>query len=700
MTRLIDQPLAGAEFLAVDTETNGLAGDLCELTEVGAVLVGGGELHETFDSLVRTERPLSRGIQRFTGITQGMVDGAPPPEEVLPELAEMLAGRVFVAHNARFDLAVLRQAFEHAGLDWPSPPALCTVTLARRFAPLVRKRGLASLADSLGIEVEEVHRALPDALTCARVLCALFPRLCANAPTIGDAVELLRGRRRARKTEVHERIPPDQRPDLSTLPDDPGVYIFRDESGKPLYVGKSISLRTRARAHFCAPAGWTERAEIVDYRPTNSELGALVLENRLIKEWRPPGNRALKRTERYCYLRCRLDIPFPVFDVAAEPAPGHAVNIGPLGSRALAKELADQLTSLYRLRQCGRKLKLREHPSAYGQMGRCVSPCLGDLDPNAYRRQLDAALAHFEEPGAGERLIEEIDARMREASRASASSGPRRCCAARSGSAGCSNGSTASCARRTRRRASCWRSTRSRSASTRSGSFRGGSSTGARFPARASSPGAPRPRSHVRLVAPSSPWRRSTSCGSSRAGSRTTSRPRSSCPPPRRSPTCCASSPRLRRRRGRALRHALQVLERALQPRAHDPPARDGGEHGRAYASRLDREVALDERAALRVGEHEARRHARALAEDRDLAAIVEPLDEELVLGGPERALDDAPVAAPLPYVGALRLDNVRPPARMTVRVADQFPHLVTRRVDEGVLGARPDHGPPLSHGS
>jgi DNA polymerase III subunit epsilon len=106
-----------------------------------------------------------------------------------------------------------------------------------------------------------------------------------------------------------------------------------------------------------------------------------------------------------------------VFDVAAEPAPGHAVNIGPLGSRALAKELADQLTSLYRLRQCGRKLKLREHPSAYGQMGRCVSPCLGDLDPNAYRRQLDAALAHFEEPGAGERLIEEIDARMREAAR-------------------------------------------------------------------------------------------------------------------------------------------------------------------------------------------------------------------------------------------------------------------------------------------
>jgi DNA polymerase III subunit epsilon len=414
----LDTPLAPAEFVALDTETNGYGGDLCEMTEVGAVLVGGGELHETFDSLVQVERPLSRGIQRFTGITQGMVDGAPPPEEVLPELADMLEGRVMVAHNARFDVGVLRQAFERVGLRWPKPPVLCTVQLARRFAPLVRRRGLASLAGSLGIEVEEVHRALPDALTCARVFCALFPKLCANAVTLGDAIDLLRTRRRARKTEPGEAIPPDQRPDLSTLPDDPGVYVFRDERGRPLYVGKSISLRSRARAHFCAPAGWTERAEIVDYRPTNSELGALVLENRLIKQWKPAGNRALKRTDRYCYLRCRLDIPYPVLEVGAEPAAGHAVNIGPLGSRALASELADQLTSMYRLRHCGRKLKLREHPSAYGQMGRCVSPCLGDLDPNAYRRQLDLALAHFEEPGAGEALIEELDRRMREASAA------------------------------------------------------------------------------------------------------------------------------------------------------------------------------------------------------------------------------------------------------------------------------------------
>jgi DNA polymerase III subunit epsilon len=412
---LLDQPLAGVEYLAVDVETNGLGGDLCELTEVGTVLVGGGELHESWESLVRVERPLSRGIERFTGITQQMVATAPPPEEVLPVVAEQLEGRVLVAHSARFDRGVLRQAFERCGLAWPEPPVLCTVALARRFAPLARRRRLGTLADTLGIEVETVHRALPDALTCARIFCALFPKLCANAVTVAQGLALLRARRHRHGVPARRR-PRDERPDLSRLPEDPGVYIFRDERGRPLYVGKSVSLRSRARSHFCAPAGWTERAEIVDYRATNSELGALVLENRLIKSWRPPGNRRLKRTDGYVYLRARLDIAYPVLELDPEPAPGLALNVGPLKGKALARELADQLGSLFQLRQCGRRLKLREHPSAYGQMGRCLSPCLGDLDPNLYRSRLDAAFALFDGPGGGERLLGLLDERMREAS--------------------------------------------------------------------------------------------------------------------------------------------------------------------------------------------------------------------------------------------------------------------------------------------
>src|SRR2546421_595686 len=213
---LAELPLATAEFLAVDVETNGAPGEDCELTEIGAVLVGGGELHDRFESLVR-------------------------------------------------------------------------------------QRKLTALAGSLGIEVEISHRALADAETCARVFCALFGRLCANAATVGEAIALLAPRRRRRtgRGPPPGRLAGDSMPaglDLSGLPAAPGVYVFRDAAGRPLYVGKSVSLRTRARAHFqpgAERAGWTAHAAVVDHRETGSELGALVLENRLIKALRPPGNGTL-----------------------------------------------------------------------------------------------------------------------------------------------------------------------------------------------------------------------------------------------------------------------------------------------------------------------------------------------------------------------------------------------------------------------
>ena len=418
---LFEQPIATAEFLVVDTETNGLGGEACELVEVGTVLVGGGELHDRWSSLVRTSAPLRRSIRRLTGINDEMVRGAPSLEEVLPVLAQTLRGRLLVAHNAPFDRRVLRQAFERIGLQWPEQPVLCTAALARTLLPLQRERRLGALADALGIEVDVAHRALADAETCARVLCALFPRLCAHASTVADAVALLAPRRKRRAPRPQRRTAGiGERPELdfSELPRDPGVYLFRDGSGKALYVGKSISIRSRARAHFApstVPAEWSPHASIVDYRPTHSELGALVLENRLIKQLAPAGNtRLARRDDRLVYIRCRLDIPFPILEVSPQPAAGHAVTIGPLRGRTLARELIEQLDSLFGLRHCGRRLPRREHPSAYGQMGRCLSPCLGDLDPNLYRRRLDEALRLFLGDG-GSGLIQHVERQMRAA---------------------------------------------------------------------------------------------------------------------------------------------------------------------------------------------------------------------------------------------------------------------------------------------
>ena len=161
------------------------------------MLVGGGELHERWESLVPVRAPLvARHPALHRASRRRWSTRRRPPELTLPELAEQLEGRVLVAHNASFDRRVLAQAFARAGLAWPDPPTLCTVALARRCTRSRASASCAPLADSLGIEVEVTHRALADAETCARVFCALFPRLCANAGTSARRCALLRSKRR------------------------------------------------------------------------------------------------------------------------------------------------------------------------------------------------------------------------------------------------------------------------------------------------------------------------------------------------------------------------------------------------------------------------------------------------------------------------------------------------------------------------
>ena len=523
------------------------------------MLVGGGELHERWSSLVQVQAPLGRTIQRFTGISQAMVDTAPDPRDALPALAARMEGRVLVAHNAAFDRRVLAQAFARAGIDWPDPPVLCTVALARRLLPLQCKRGLATLAASLGVEVEQSHRALPDAETCARVLCALFGKLCAHATTIGEALRLLRPRKEPKLRPARRGRPAGARRarpalDFGELPDDPGVYLFRDARGRILYVGKSVAVRSRAKAHF-APSGhgaeWTAQAEIVDYAPARSELGALLLESRLVKRHRPPGNVRLK-PEGLAWMVCRLDVSFPVLEVAGAPAPGHAISIGPMPGRRTASDLADELTSLFALRHCGRRLELREHPSLYGQMGRCLSPCLGDLDPNAYRRRLDQALAVFGDgatPGARCSDASRTACARRRAS--APTSGPPPGAGGATGSSACSIASTARCARPTSTRGSCSPATRRVPPGTRCG------------------------------------WR----AAASRSGARCPAAPISSRAPSARRPPARAA--RARRRRGRRRRHRHRLAARAsrhararVAPAARARGARDLGRGGDRRASR------------------------------------------------------------------------------------------------------------------
>ena len=382
MPGLADLPLLTAEFLAVDTETNGLAR---EALRADRGRRGARRRRRAARALGlagrRRAAAVGRGIQRFTGISQAMVDAAPPPRARCCRSSPRSCAAACSSPTTRASTrACCARRSSAPALDWPDPPVLCTVALARRLAPLQRRRGLAALADALGIEVAAVHRALPDAETCARVFCALFPKLCAHAATVGEALALLRPQRAARAPRAQARASARATPaprHLAAARRTPASTSSATPTGaRSTSASRSACARARARTSR-RRATWTGQAEHVDYQPTHSELGALVLENRLIKALQPPGNKQLKRTpDGYVYLRCRLDIPFPILEVAREPAAGHSVTSARCAGGPPRPSSSSSSTRCSACATAGAGCRARDHPSAYGQMGRCLSPCL------------------------------------------------------------------------------------------------------------------------------------------------------------------------------------------------------------------------------------------------------------------------------------------------------------------------------------
>lgn len=171
-------PFADVSFLVVDVETTGIsawAGD--RVTEVAAVFVKGGRVEEAFHSLINPGRPIPPFITGLTGIDDAMVKDAPRFAEIAGEFAQHLVGRVFVAHNARFDWNFLSAEYERvarAPLDALTNDQLCTVRLARRLLAHLPRRNLDAVANHYGVEIDGRHRAMGDARATAHVLVGLL----------------------------------------------------------------------------------------------------------------------------------------------------------------------------------------------------------------------------------------------------------------------------------------------------------------------------------------------------------------------------------------------------------------------------------------------------------------------------------------------------------------------------------------------
>lgn len=204
-------PFAEVSFLVVDVETTGVSawsGD--RVTEVAAVLVKGGEVHEAFSSLVNPGRPISSFITQLTGISDAMVRDAPRFGEIAGELAQHVVGRVFVAHNARFDwnfLAAEYTRVARAPLDSLTGDQLCTVRLARKFLSHLPRRNLDAVAHHYGVEIQGRHRALGDARATAYVLLGLLKDAERRGVHTWEVLSDLMARRTAKARKKRSAMP-------------------------------------------------------------------------------------------------------------------------------------------------------------------------------------------------------------------------------------------------------------------------------------------------------------------------------------------------------------------------------------------------------------------------------------------------------------------------------------------------------------
>jgi DNA polymerase III subunit epsilon len=201
-------------FAVVDVETTGmraLYGD--RITEIAVAVVHGERREVVFESLVNPERPIPRAIRAITNITNDMVRDAPRFSELTERLLGALAGRVFVAHNARFDWNFVSAELRRSRDLTLDGSRLCTVRLARRLVKGVRSCGLDNLCRFFGFRNDARHRAAGDALVTAELLCRLL-RLAREegARTLQD-LAIIEARRTGARRRKRRAMPTEPRAD-------------------------------------------------------------------------------------------------------------------------------------------------------------------------------------------------------------------------------------------------------------------------------------------------------------------------------------------------------------------------------------------------------------------------------------------------------------------------------------------------------
>ncbi|MBC7372931.1 MAG: DEDD exonuclease domain-containing protein [Frankiales bacterium] len=376
----LGSPLRETTFVVVDLETTGGSPQACQITEIGAVKVRGGEVVGEFQTLVNPGAAIPAFIAVLTGITDAMVATSPRLEQALPAFLEFSRDAVLVAHNAPFDLGFLRAGCERLGLVWPAPDSVDTARLARRV--LTRDEApnckLSTLAPLFRSTTTPNHRALADARATVDVLHGLLDRV--GALGVQSLEELRTFSSQVSSQQRRKRHLAD------ALPTGPGVYLFRDGRGRVLYIGKSTNLRGRVRQYFTASETRTRMGEMVglaervDPVVCSTGLEAEVRELRLIAEHRPRYNRRSTRPDKAVWIKLTIEA-FPRLSTVRKVLDDGALYLGPFTRIATAELAVAAVQEALPLRQCSKRVSPRRPTGAcvLAELRRCGAPCLGPV---------------------------------------------------------------------------------------------------------------------------------------------------------------------------------------------------------------------------------------------------------------------------------------------------------------------------------
>jgi DNA polymerase-3 subunit epsilon len=278
-------------YAIVDIETTGGHASGNGITEIAIYLHDGTKIVDQFHTLINPNQKIPVYITALTGISNAMVASAPEFDEIADKLYALLENAVFVAHNVNFDYSFIKHQLKNSGYEL-NVKKLCTVRLGRKVFPGLPSYSLGNFCRSMGIEIENRHRADGDANATAR----LFSKMLGQ-----DGADLIINQM-LKKTSSEQWLPTHlEKSVIDALPTKAGVYYFHNAKGKIIYVGKAINIRKRVSSHFTHNDVDKRRQHFLRFVANitctvcANELHALVLESAEIKRLWPRYNYSQKQ---------------------------------------------------------------------------------------------------------------------------------------------------------------------------------------------------------------------------------------------------------------------------------------------------------------------------------------------------------------------------------------------------------------------